>query len=527
MTRSSSGIGDGVGHLPIERSHGSAAGRRSVLREEAARFSALDPSDFARHVEHFNTMELESVINRVSNANSWEWMIANIPLFDCPDDQFTETWYFRWWSFRKHIVETPDGFVITEFLTPVRHAGVYNTISCATGFHIAEGRWLDDQRYLDDYIHFWLRRHDGGPQPHFHKFSSWVASAILDRAQVTGDMDFAIGLLDDLIADYRVWEDERLNADGLFWQFDVRDGMEESISGSRTKRNVRPTINSYMIANARAIAEIADTAGRTETAEEFRRKAEQLHARFHDAMWDDDARFFKVRFEDGGLSDAREAIGFVPWMFDIPTADWACDDAWKQLTDSDGFDAPFGFTTAEQRHPSFRTRGIGTCEWDGAVWPFATSQTLSALARLLHSRTEAPLDRRHYFNALSIYARGHQRGGLPYIGEYMDETTGQWLKGRSERSRYYNHSSFADLVITGLVGLVPREDEIIEIKPLLPGDSWDWFCLDGVPYHGHSLTILWDRTGEQYGLGAGLRVFADGQEFASSDKLGSLNARLP
>ena len=163
-----------------------AAARRAALRDEAERFSLLDPSDFAHHVERFNAMEPESVTNHVPNADSWKWMIANIPLFDCPDDQFTETWYFRWWSFRKNILQTPDGFVITEFLTPVRHAGVHNTISCATGFHIAEGRWLRDQRYLDDYIRFWLRGHDGGPQPHFHKFSSWVASAILDRAQVSG-----------------------------------------------------------------------------------------------------------------------------------------------------------------------------------------------------------------------------------------------------------------------------------------------------------------------------------------------------
>ena len=64
---------------------------------------------------------------------------------------------YRWWSFRKHLVKTPDGFVITEFLTPVQHAGIYNSISCAAGFHIAEGRWLHDQNYLDDYIRFWLR----------------------------------------------------------------------------------------------------------------------------------------------------------------------------------------------------------------------------------------------------------------------------------------------------------------------------------------------------------------------------------
>ena len=53
-----------------------------------------------------------------------------------------ELYYFRWWSFRKHLVRTPGGFVFTEFLTPVSHAGPFNTVSCAAGFHVAEGRWL-------------------------------------------------------------------------------------------------------------------------------------------------------------------------------------------------------------------------------------------------------------------------------------------------------------------------------------------------------------------------------------------------
>ena len=53
--------------------------------------------------------------------------------------------------------------------------------------------------------------------------------------------------------------------------------------------------------------------------------------------------------------------------------------AWKQLMDPGGFLAPFGLTTAERRHPEFRSHGCCQCEWDGAVWPFATSQTLVAL----------------------------------------------------------------------------------------------------------------------------------------------------
>ena len=122
----------------------------------------------------------------------------------------------------------------------MRHAGAYNTISCAAGHHVAEGRWLREPKYLDDYIRFWLRGNGGKPQPHFHKFSSWLAAAVYDRYLVTGDRLFATGLLPDLAADYRVWEQERRLTNGLFWQFDVQDGMEESISGSRTARNLRP-----------------------------------------------------------------------------------------------------------------------------------------------------------------------------------------------------------------------------------------------------------------------------------------------
>lgn len=57
--------------------------------------------------------------------------------------------------------------------------------------------------------------------------------------------------------------------------------------------------------------------------------------------------------------------------------------------------------------------------------------------------------------------------GKPYIGEYLDETTGYWLKGDQERSRYYNHSTFCDLIITGIVGLRPRADQTIEVRPII------------------------------------------------------------
>jgi hypothetical protein len=493
----------------------------------ASDFSVLKPAAFSPYVEQFNTMEDENVTNFVSNAQSWDWLQQNIPFFECPDRAVEEMYYFRWWSFRKHIVQTTNGFVITEFLTPVRHAGVFNTISCAAGFHLAEGRWLRDPKYLDDYTSFWLRGNGGKPQPHFHKFSSWFAAAAYDRYLVNGHEKFITGLLDDLTADYQALESDRLTSLGLLWQYDVRDGMEESISGSRTNKNFRPTINSYMFGNARAIADIARLADNARLAVQYEDKAAALRGLTQNHLWDPSAQFFKVRLNDSRFSTAREDIGFIPWMFELPVSGKGYEAAWAQLTDPQGFRAPYGITTAERRHPQFRSHGYGTCEWDGAVWPFATSQTLAALANVLRDYPQNVVTARDYFDAFLVYVHSQHADGKPYIGEYLDETTGQWINGKGGRSRYYNHSTFADLLITGVVGLRPRADDQVEVEPLLPAGVWDWFCLDGVKYHGHTLAIIWDRDGRHYGRGTGLIVLADGKVIARADGLKKLDGKLP
>ena len=487
----------------------------------------LKPDDFAHFVAEFNSLDDEPVKNSIPNSQASEWMGANVPLFDCPDEQIKKTYYYRWWTYRKHIRETPYGRVLTEFLTPVSHAGPYNTVSCAFGHHLLEGRWMQDQRPLDEYAQFWFRSGpNGGPAEHFHKYSSWAAAALYDRYLVTLDREFVVGLLDDLVTDYELWESQRKRTDGLFWQYDVRDGMEESISGSRTAKNIRPTINSYMAANARAISEIADLAGRQDLADRFNDEHNSLREKMIDSLWDPETNFFKVRLENGPLSDAREAIGFIPWTFNLAGPEHA--GVWQQLTDPHGFSAPHGLTTAERRHPSFRTHGVGTCEWDGAVWPFATSQTLIGLANTLRGPPQSFVTRRDYFDALRTYARAHQKDGHSYIGEYHDETTGEWLiTGQKEkRSRHYNHSTFCDLVIASLIGIVPRADDVLEVDPLVPAETWDWFCLDRVPYHGHQLTIVWDRTGEQYHSGSGFTIWVDDQVVAHANALGPLRGSL-
>lgn len=111
-----------------------------------------------------------------------------------------------------------------------------------------------------------------------------------------------------------------------------------------------------------------------------------------------------MRYPDGRFAQVREAIGFIPWYFNLPDDQPRYGEAWLQAADPRGFSAPYGQTTAEQRHPAFRTHGVGKCEWDGAVWPFATSQTLTAMANYLNNYTHCTITDSPYFAELEKYA---------------------------------------------------------------------------------------------------------------------------
>lgn len=513
-----------------------------LLLEIASAQMILRPTDFKHYVKDFNKSFAEDVINAIPDAASWEWMEHNVPLFSCPDPDVELTWYYRWWTFRKHIKKTSEGYVLTEFLKPVRHAGKHNTISCALGHHIAEGRWLRDRRYIDEYVNFWLRGGENGAmQPHYHQYSNWTAWALYDRWLADKDTAYLATLLDALIADYRKWEDDRLLPNGLFWQYDVRDGMEESASGSRRNKNARPTINSYMYGNAKAVAAIAKLAAKPDVAQEYETRAGRIQSLVESKLWDKDARSFKSLLDTGNVATVREEIGFTPWFFLLPAKSHGYEAAWRQLMDPQGFFAPYGPTTAERRHPAYGIREQGdNCQWNGPSWPFSTAITLKALANVLQEYpSQSFISTLDYWKTFFTYTKSQRlrrEDGriVPFVDENLNPDTGEWWARALQikkgthfgRGDHYNHSSYNDLIITGVVGLRPRADDIVEVKPLFPSNTWDWFCLDSLPYHGYQLTILWDRAGTRFGKGNGLHIYADGRQIAHGSELRTLTGRL-
>jgi hypothetical protein len=480
----------------------------------------------------------------------WNWCQANIPGFESPDSDIDTTYYYRWELVTKHLTygSPNSGYSFTEFIDRPFWSGAYGSISCPAGLQLYEVRWLKDPRYAQDYARYWFRTPGAEPR----RYSTWLGDSVWAVHQVHRDDGFTKELLPDLKANYEGWERTHFDPDvGLFWQTGHDDGMEININSRQTQDTVRgapgyrPSFNSYMWADAVAIARVARLAGDGATAQRYEAKAKSLKEHLQKSLWDPDRRFFFQRYQrdeerDGhrikagsltyetgkyaGNSHGRELIGYVPWQFNLPDPGYEL--AWSYLMDPDYFFAPFGPTTTERHDPQFLITKT-CCVWSGQSWPYATTQTLVAMANLINNYRQDEVSKDDYLKLLKTYAHTQRKDGKPYIAEGANPDTGSWEGYDSyNHSEHYFHSGFTDLIITGLAGLRPRDDDRIEINPLAP-DSWDYFALDDVPYHGHSVAIVWDRAGTRYRLGPGLHLVVDGQRLATSPKLGKLTATLP
>ncbi len=271
----------------------------------------------------------------------------------------------------------------------------------------------------------------------------------------------------------------------------------------------------------------------------FHEKAEAIRNKMFDLLWDEQASFIKVLPMDSKaiLRDVRELHGYTPWSFDLANHSYAI--AWKFLMDKNHFFAPYGPTTAEQCHPKFKVVYEGhECQWNGPSWPFATAMTLTGLANLLNDQEQNYISKDDFWTLLKIYTKSQHltldNGNvIPWIDENLNPFTGDWISRTmlknhqpKERGRNYNHSSFCDLVISGLVGIRPQSEDVLIVNPLIPEDKWDYFCLDHIMYHHKKICILYDKTGKKYSNGKGFFIFVDGKRVASADALTKMVCKL-
>ena len=142
------------------------------------------------YVHQFNSQDNELYSQLIPNDQASDYLLEHIPLLDCPEKDLEETYYFRWWTFRKHWKQTEKGHILTEFLPQVPWSGPYNSINCPACLHIREGRWLrDPEGWLKEYMDFWLNCHGNT-----HAYSAWYPAAVWEYCTLHGDFAYGIQL---------------------------------------------------------------------------------------------------------------------------------------------------------------------------------------------------------------------------------------------------------------------------------------------------------------------------------------------
>ena len=500
-----------------------------------------DPPSSDATLSSLTDSELQALMTRFSfwDNKDWDWYIDNIPFIETPDSRLDEVYYYRWEMVTKHLryASPRVGYVATEFNDWPKYAGKYGAIVAPSGHQLYEMQWLRDRRFPEDYISLYFNAHSSKP----YSFSSWLAENVWSLNKVHRNEEYAKGLLPELVKYYEHYEEMQFNPTlGLFWSHPIWDGMEYTVSTKRTADafhggvGYRPTLNSYMYANALAVQRIATMAGESNLASQYGRKATALKTNIQNRLWDEDRNFFlhmyRLNEHNGILAETliddtgpytsdkkgREQMGFIPWAFNLPDDQTGAgyEAAWQYFDDPAYFQSAYGPRSAELSDHKYEITSR-CCHWSGHSWPYATTQSLKALANVVRDYDQSEIDKSDYITALNTYVDVHMKGkangtGIkPYIAEANHPDTGSWDgHDRTDHSEHYFHSGFVDLVLTGLIGLQPQPDDTLILEPLVPA-TWDYFALDNLLYHGHEVAIIWDRDGTKYGRGPGFNVLVD------------------
>ncbi|MBI4519134.1 MAG: hypothetical protein HY699_25365 [Deltaproteobacteria bacterium] len=470
------------------------------------------------------------------------WFFDNVPYFDAPDGAIKRMWYYRWWVVRFNLSEanTPDlkGYAFYE-----GKLGFDNLISFAAPAQIKELTYLRDPRFGREQVDNSYRNLsplgalvDAVGSPYWGEmYSQWTAAAVADFHRVHPFEPAALRhLLPAMAGDVRAWL-RAFDADGDFlpsrnipritgYDLDILswwffDGLKLDLRGQPVDLE-RVDFASFVYANAAGVAELADSAGESALAAEMTQLAGNIRGAVLKQLWDPQSGFFyPQRAEDGQRIPVRELHGFFPFTMRLVPDEAAYRAALAKFVDPQEFWARFPPVITSTAH--YRQ---WTWEMDGLtrnIAPHPISMGALTLVRALHDYHQDVITPGHLMELIARYTalmypgvHPNDPAWRPNAHEYYSEWEPGSRSGLPKPSDISHdfHSMYNALVVEGIVGLTPRRDDRIELRPAAL--EWPYFVLDRLRYRGHDLTIVWDRPDgnvRYQGYPEGFSLHLDGQ----------------
>ncbi|MFN0207893.1 MAG: MGH1-like glycoside hydrolase domain-containing protein [Planctomycetota bacterium] len=496
-------------------------------------------------------------------ASQNQWSNSNVATFDCSDPFVTKQFWHRAYVLKKNFMNPRMGKLQHRTSTEGRwHSEWYqNVISYGAAHQIREARWFADPSYSWGHLQTFCEnpRPDGVFPSHITpdgqkggQYTDWISSTAIDLMAVHPNTELLKKNFPALAKNAKAWIDV-YDKDGDF--LPVVDshwwtGMEwqpsffyfyDYLAKKGEDDLERVDLAAYAYGNAKNVAECARLLGNESVGAELETLANNIKNAVEKKLWNAEWQFFlSNRYQDDKPALVKEEIGVYPFYFGLPAAGKGYEAAWKSIIDPAEMWGPWPVRSCSLKCAAYAPgvfwpvgENVATgCMWNGPTWPHANSIILTAMARTLREYPRCELNKKHLFELFNSFTKAQFKNGdinNPWTGEYYHAETGEWLTAE----RDYNHSTYLDILIPDIIGLVPRNDNVLEIDPLMPSTNeggWSYFILDGQYYRGHYITILWDEPDgkKQFGAAAdeGLTVFVDKKKRAHRRELGKLTLPL-
>jgi hypothetical protein len=470
------------------------------------------------------------------------WFVDNVPYFDASDVGFKKMWLYRWWvvRFNMNQFDAPDlrGYSFYE-----GKLGFDNVISFAVPVQLKELSYLRDPRFgLEQAQNSYRNVAANGAvvdppgSPYWGEtYSHWIASALSEFHRVHPIPEATLrSLLPAMAADVRAWmtaydpdgdalpqrRKPRVTGYDLdilsFWYFSgLRyDPYAELVDLERVD------FASFVFANAAATGELARELGETALADELDVIAERIRKTTLTELWDEQSRFFfPRRAADDARIPVRELHGFFPFTTLLAPDEKPYTDALAKLIDQNEFWARFPPVITSLAH--YRE---WTWEMDGLtrnIAPHPITMGARTVIQAMKHYASGPIRAAHLMELLARYNDLVYPGVNPFdphwrpnAHEYYSKWEPNQMSQRPKASDISHdfHSAYCYLVVEGVVGLTPRQDDKIELQPAAL--EWDYFLLDRLRYRGHDLTVVWDRPNGEVQYAAfpeGFSLYIDGE----------------
>ncbi|MBV9868075.1 MAG: hypothetical protein JO316_22195 [Abitibacteriaceae bacterium] len=476
------------------------------------------------------------------------WFDDNTAYFQCSDPFVSKMYYHRWYNVKKNSMNPRLGKLQHRTFAEGRWTSDWyaNVISYGAGHQICEARWLRDPSYAWGHLQTWTdnSRPDGIYPGHITlkgqqggQYTDWISATAWDANLVHPDRNILARVADTLAHNAEGWRkvygwnnSPLLVVDshwwtGMEWQPSFFSFADYHTTKPEDETHLRRVdLTAYNYGNEQAVANIYRELGRTQDAVRFQQLADETREAMLARMWNADTHWFhSLRATDNAKAPAKEIIGLYPFYFNLPPANKGYEAAWSVALDPKLFWTKWPLASAAQDCPAYSQTGwpIGPggsiCMWNGPSWPHANSIVMTAMANTLRHYAPCALTRQKLLELFNSFTRAQYKNGdlrYPWTGEYYNGDTGEW----KTTQRDYNHSTWIDPLISDLIGVVPRADNILEIDPLLPPGAWSYYVLDGQAYRGHDITIAYDALGGRVARRfKGYAIYLDGKRIYHSD----------